>query len=67
MSKMNIFSCYQTTLVYVKLSPFHFNLNRENIVAKIEGAGVKAIERLNLLKAELIKDTVSHINSQVQI
>lgn len=48
-------------------SPFHFNLNRENIVAKIEGAGVKAIERLNLLKAELIKDTVSHINSQVQI
>ena len=53
--------------MYVKLSPFHFNLNRENIVAKIEGAGVKAIERLNLLKAELIKDTVSHINSQVQI
>ena len=49
------------------LGACEFNLNRENIVAKIEGAGVKAIERLNLLKAELIKDTVSHINSQVQI
>lgn len=34
-------------------------------MTKIEDAGVKAVERLNILKAELIKDTVSHINSQV--